>query len=79
MKVYRVVTERDGRTTKTPGTVSVEVLREDHRYAAESMQTVWDRIAWLREDPECTLIAIIEEAPAITVLIPRLAEQEREA
>lgn len=68
MKVYRVVAERDGATTRKPGEVSVEIVREDYRYAAESMQQVWDAIADLRNDPERTLIAIVEEAPAITVL-----------
>lgn len=68
MKVYRVVAERDGATTRKPGEVSVEIMREDYRYAAESMQQVWDAIADLRNDPERTLIAIVEEAPAITVL-----------
>jgi len=68
MKVYRVVTERDGATTKEPGKTSTELLREEHRYAAETMQEVWDAIDWLRNDPERVLLAVIEEAPAITVL-----------
>lgn len=68
MRVYRVVAERDGATTRKPGEVSVEVVREDYRFAAESMQQVWDATEALRNDPERTLIAIIEEAPAITVL-----------
>jgi hypothetical protein len=68
MKVYRVVTERDGETTKEPGRTSTELLREEHRFAAETMQEVWDAIDWLRNDPERVLLAVIEEAPAITVL-----------
>ena len=71
MKVYRVVTERDGETTREHGKVSTELVREDFRYAAETMQEVWDAIGWLRNDPERTLIALVEEAPAITVLTPR--------
>lgn len=68
MKVYRVVTERDGETKKEPGKTSTELLREEHRFAAETMQEVWDAIDWLRNDPERVLLAVIEEAPAITVL-----------
>lgn len=71
MKIYRVVTERDGATTKEPGKSSTELLRAEHRYAAMTMQEVWDGIAWMREDEETTVIAIIEEHPAITVLSPR--------
>lgn len=68
MRVYRVVTDRDGATTKEPGKTSTEIIREEHRYAATSMQQVWDAIDWLRNDPERTLIAVIEEHPAIMVL-----------
>jgi hypothetical protein len=68
MKVYRVITERDGETTKEPGKRETELLREEWRYAADTMQQVWDAIDWLRNDPERTLLAIVEEAPAITVL-----------
>lgn len=68
MKVYRVVTERDGETKKEPGKTSTELLREEHRFAAETMQEVWDAIGWLRDDPERVLLAVIEEAPAIKVL-----------
>ena len=68
MKVFRVVTERDGETTKEQGKVVTELVREEYRYAAESIQVVWDGIAWLRDDPERVLIGIVEEAPAITVL-----------
>jgi len=68
MKVYRVVTERDGAMTKEPGEVSVDLLREEFRYAADTMQEVWDAIEWMRNDAERTVIALIEEAPAITVL-----------
>jgi len=68
MKVYRVVTERDGAATKEPGKVSVELLREEFRYAANTMQEVWDAIEWMRNDTEHTVIALIEEAPAVTVL-----------
>ena len=68
MKVYRVVTERDGRTTKEPGTTSTEIIREDWRYAADTIDQVWEAIAFWRNEPTFTVIAIIEEHPAITVI-----------
>lgn len=74
MKVYRVVTELDGETTKQPGRTSTELLREEHRFAAETMQEVWDAIDWLRNDTERVLLAVIEDAPAITVLAKKAVE-----
>lgn len=75
MKVFRVVTEYDGPTTKEPGRTSTEVVRREYRFAARNMQQVWKHIAWLRNDPECTIIALIEEAPSITVLDPDAREE----
>lgn len=72
MKVYRVVTEQDGRTERIDGGTSTNIERAEFRYAAETMQEVWDAIDWLRNDPERTVIAIIEEAPAITVVRPNV-------
>ena len=67
MKVFRVVAEQDGKTTKAP--VRTEIIREESRYAAETIQEVWEKISWMLNRPdEFTIIAIIEEAPAITVL-----------
>lgn len=68
MKVYRVVYEQDGETTRVPGKVSTEINRVEVRYAAEHIAAVWDGIDWLRNDEEITIIAILEEAPSITVL-----------
>ena len=68
MKVFRVVVERDGQKTSEPGKQVTEIVREEFRFAAETMQQVWNAIAWLRDDTERTLIAIVEDAPAITVL-----------
>ena len=70
MKVFRVVTERDGETTREPGKTSTELVRETLLYAADTMQEVWDAIEWLRSDPERTLVELVEVAPAITVLTP---------
>jgi hypothetical protein len=68
MKVFRVVVERDGNTINEPGVVSTEVRQDNYRYAADTIEQVWDAIDWLRNDPERTVIAVVEEFPAITVL-----------
>jgi hypothetical protein len=68
MKVFRVVTERDGKTVKAPGVSETEIKREEWRYAADSIEQVWDCIARFITDPECTVIAMHEEHPAITIL-----------
>lgn len=68
MKVFRVVVERDGETTREPRKVSTEVIRDSYMYAANDINDVWDSIEWLRNDPERLVVAIIEESPAITVI-----------
>ena len=68
MKVYRVVYEEDGETTTEPGKRATEIRRVDLRYAAEKINQVWEAIDWLLNDEERTVIAIVEESPAITVL-----------
>lgn len=68
MKVFRVVVERDGTTIKEPGVTSTEVIQDNYRYAAETIEEVWVAIEWFRDNPERTVIAVIEEFPAITVL-----------
>jgi len=68
MKVYQVVYEHDGEITAEPGKQSIEINRVTVRYAAEHIAEVWEAIEWLRNDEEQTIIAIIEEAPAIIML-----------
>ena len=68
MKVFRVVIERDGKTIKAPGITETEIKREEFRYAANTIQEVWTQIGFRLEDPECTVIALHEEHPAIHVL-----------
>jgi hypothetical protein len=68
MKLFRVVTQEDGLTTKESGKSTTNIIQLDHRYAAENIEEVWLAIEWLRDDPERTVLAIIEEAPAITVI-----------
>lgn len=68
MKLFCVTTERDGATTRKPGESSTEVLQYSHYYAAETIQDVWEAIAWMRNDPETTVRAIAEVVSGITVL-----------
>lgn len=69
MKLYRVVTEQDGPSHKDEERQLVtKILRSEYRYAADSIQEVWDEIEWLRIDPEITVIALIEDAPSVTVV-----------
>lgn len=70
MKVFRVVTQRDGNMVKAPGVSETAIRQIDRRYAAETIQQVWEEIAPIRNDPEEDLIAIIEEHPAISVVPP---------
>ena len=67
--------DRDGEATREHGRRSTEIVREEHRFAADTMQQVWDAIEWMRHDPERTLIALVEEAPAITVLTPNVQHE----
>lgn len=68
MKIFRIVIERDGATTTENGKTVTDIVREERRYAADTIDDVWNEIGWLRSDPDNTLIAILEEAPSITVL-----------
>lgn len=68
MKIFRVVTERDGITTKQPGKVNTEILQSDYRYAAETIQQVWIAINRLLISEEETVVAVVEEHPSIIIL-----------
>ena len=61
MKVFRVVVERDGETTREPGKVSTEAIRDSFIYAANDINDVWDSIEWLRNDPERLVVAIVSD------------------
>jgi hypothetical protein len=68
VKVYRVLLDRDSETTKEPGIAITKTQREDIFYAADTMEEVWDEIEWLRDDPNCNVVAIFEEYPSIHLL-----------
>lgn len=75
MKVFLVVTERDGETTKSKSKTSTEVsfktsteiVKSHHRFAAETFDQVCRAAKFLISSEE-TITAIVEEHPAITIL-----------
>ena len=68
MKVFSLVTERDGDTTKVPGLVTTEIKRIERLYAAREFRDVWEFVQPFEENGE-TIISITEVAPAIRVLV----------
>lgn len=68
MKIFEVVTGRDGYTVRAPGVSETEVIREKLLFAANSIEEVWDYIKWIRDDPEQELLAIAEAAEAVTII-----------
>ena len=68
MKVFRVVTEKDGETIKIPGNTKTEIVQADYRYAAESIEYVFDAINRLIIHEEETVTSVIEEHPNIMIL-----------
>ena len=67
MKVFSLITERDGDTTKAPGLVTTEIKRIERLYAAREFRDVWEFAQPFENDGE-TIISIAEVAPAIQVL-----------
>ena len=68
MKVFNVVTERDGDTTKAPGKTTTEIVREEFLYAAETIDRVWAEAQFMRDNLGHEIVSIAEVAPAIVVL-----------
>ena len=72
MKVFVIVTERDGETTKKPGKSSTQIIKSERRYAAMDIKQVWE-VYWskteFRDETE-ELVAIYEEHGGLTILQP---------
>jgi hypothetical protein len=70
MKVFVIVTERDGEITKKPGETSTQIIKTERRFAAKTITEVWNKY-WdhpsFRDETE-ELIAIYEEQASITIL-----------
>lgn len=69
MKVFCVITERDGDTTKSPGRTETDIHRVERRFAAETLERVWEEAKLLPVDD--TIVAIYEERPSIVFLHER--------
>ena len=68
MKIFKVVTERDGETTKSPGRSDTDVIHSEYRYAADTIDQVWAAANALVCDLDETIVLIFEEHPAVTIL-----------
>jgi len=68
MKLYRVVYERGGETKREGGKTPTEIKRHEHLFAALDITALWNGIAWIREDEDCTIVIIIEESKRVTLL-----------
>ena len=73
MKVFRVVTECEGETTKVPGTgmATTEIEQQSYCFAAGTIQRVWNAIqpgGEFQITGDETIYAVVEEHPAIIVL-----------
>ena len=73
MKVFVILTERDGETTKKPGETSTKIRQIERRYAAMEIGEVWKHYwnspEFLEEGEE--LKAIYEEHGGL-IILPRL-------
>lgn len=66
MKIYKVVIDSDGQTTKKPGEVSTEIIRTEMYFASNSIGMVFD--VALRRAGDGEVVAVIEVIPSVTVL-----------
>jgi hypothetical protein len=67
MKVFRVVTQKDGETTRKPGEVSTKVFEVNRHYVAMTIGEVWNK---LPDDipAEEEVMAVIEVISSVTIL-----------
>lgn len=70
MKLYSVHIDRDRTEPSTieDGVRTMKIDRIVYRYAAESIETVWNHHRPLMMEEYDTLIAIMEDAPQVEVL-----------
>lgn len=69
MKLITVVFETDGETEKTSTEdgfkQTTEIIKQEYRYCAESIEQVWEKIKPLRDDPVLDLVAIFVERDGV--------------
>ena len=68
MKVYRVVIDVDGETTKESGTTSTEINRKEMYFAANSAGDVFNVAIKRAAEEDGEIVAVIEVCPAVTIL-----------
>ena len=70
MKLYSLITERDGETKKEPGCSTTKIERTERLYVAESIQAVWEYAhkAEVFSDYGEAIISLSEVAPAIHII-----------
>lgn len=70
MKLFQVVYEEDGATTREPGRVATEIRRCEMYYVADTLEQVWEEIEWLRRDHEREVVTVTQVLSAVSVLKP---------
>lgn len=70
MSLFKVCWEEDGKVIKEPGIVTTELTRCEHFYVADTLETVWNAIGDIRNDPEQRkrLVSLADCSVGITVL-----------
>lgn len=70
MKIFVILTEYDGETTKKPGETSTKIRQRERRFAAIDIRVVWENYwnspEFRGEDED--LKAIYEEHGGLTIL-----------
>ena len=68
MKIFVVLYEEPGLTIKAPGISEQAIKRVERRIAAMDLETVYQHIKQIREDPERHFIGVWEEHPMVEIL-----------
>jgi len=68
MKVFLVITEQDGETRKEDGDIITKIEKRHYRYAAETIEQVWQHHNKIHCVMEEEIVTIHEEHSAIIVL-----------
>jgi hypothetical protein len=68
MKIYKVIIDTDGETTKRDGEVSTEIVQTKMYFAAQSIGVVFDAAMRRAGDGDGDVVAVIEVIPSVTIL-----------
>ncbi len=75
MKVFVVITERDGKINKKPGETTTEITKTSVRFAAQTIEQVWEKFKSMPMLDTEILTAIYEEHPAIVILNEKVRDE----